>query len=892
MLGAGRAALRMGDAAAALTFFGRADEVSPRDARVKAGMASTLIQLGQPQTALSLFAEAVALGAPEAEILADRGLAYDMTGDPRRAQQDYVAAMRRRDAPELRRRLALSLAISGHRDAALHMIDPQLRRNDRSAWRTQAFVLALTGDAAGAGRTASGQMGPGGAEQMAPFFARLHALSPAQKAMAVHLGRFPSDGRARVETARVDISPDPAALALAGAPAPARARTEAAPPRTTAVRQSDRWDPRDPNGRRSSRPSRRLAPPVTRPSQPAPRTEVAEVNTRWAGSPYPQSASAPPSSPPADAATLPAPAAQAPAVSPVSIPASTPAQPPVSNNETALADLAPSGSSALAQPEALSGPASGTPSLADIAALVNALPEEPRPQTVAAAPPPVAARTSEPVRVASARTTERRSARPAPPPNPSRHWVQIAGGIERASLPREFARLRGARARSAWPPQRLYRAAAHHQPPAGRSLPQRPRSAGLRQPARPPRSRGLCLDKRRRPGDRAPRRAMTPAPFASDPARSRGRLHREEKSTSRGPRDAFQRDRDRIIHSVPFRRLRHKTQVFVAPDGDHFRVRLTHSLEVAQIGRTVARALGLNEDLTEALCLAHDIGHPPFGHAGEEALQAAMAGAGGFDHNAHTIRLLTRLERPYPNFPGLNLSWETLEGLAKHNGPVADPPWALAEADAEFALDLASWPSLEAQVAALADDIAYDNHDIDDGLRAGLFALEELLEVPLVAELWQAARARHPDVDERRLVPELVRDQIGAMVNDLLDETRRRVRRRREPRRGARAQVGPLAAFSDAMRGQERELKAFLHARMYDSPRVKAVKDEAQSVLAALFAAYRDDPQRLPPEWRPAAADEVTVARAIGDFIAGMTDRYAIRRHEELVGPVGLPEGF
>ena len=384
---------------------------------------------------------------------------------------------------------------------------------------------------------------------------------------------------------------------------------------------------------------------------------------------------------------------------------------------------------------------------------------------------------------------------------------------------------------------------------------------------------------------------MTPAPFASDPARSRGRRHREQASASRGPRDAFQRDRDRIIHSVPFRRLRHKTQVFVAPDGDHFRVRLTHSLEVAQIGRTVARALGLNEDLTEALCLAHDIGHPPFGHAGEEALQAAMAGAGGFDHNAHTIRLLTRLECPYPNFPGLNLSWETIEGLAKHNGPVADPPWALAAADAEFGLDLASWPSLEAQVAALADDIAYDNHDIDDGLRAGLFAFEDLLEVPLVAELWQAARARHPDVDARRLVPELVRDQIGAMVNDLLDETRRRtagVASLDEVREAGR----PLAAFSDVMHSRERELKAFLHARMYDSPRVKAVKDEAQSVLAALFAAYRDDPQLLPSEWRPAAADAVTVARAVGDFIAGMTDRYAIRRHEELVGPVGLPEGF
>ena len=385
---------------------------------------------------------------------------------------------------------------------------------------------------------------------------------------------------------------------------------------------------------------------------------------------------------------------------------------------------------------------------------------------------------------------------------------------------------------------------------------------------------------------------MTLAPFASDPARSRGRLHREEASVTRGPRDAFQRDRDRIIHSVPFRRLRHKTQVFVAPDGDHFRVRLTHSLEVAQIGRTVARALGLNEDLTEALCLAHDIGHPPFGHAGEESLQAAMAEAGGFDHNAHTLRLLTRLECPYPDFPGLNLSWETLEGLAKHNGPVTGPaPWALAEVESELSLELSSWPSLEAQVAALSDDIAYDNHDIDDGLRAGLFTLEELLEVPLVAERWRAVRERHPEVDARRLVPELVREQIGAMVNDLLAEARRRTAAISSPDQ-VRAAGRPLAGFSEAMRGEEGELKTFLHARMYDSPRVKAVKDEAQSVLTALFAAYRDDPQRLPSEWRPASADTRTVLRAIGDFIAGMTDRYAIRRHEELVGPVGLPEGF
>src|SRR5687767_5248441 len=222
-----------------------------------------------------------------------------------------------------------------------------------------------------------------------------------------------------------------------------------------------------------------------------------------------------------------------------------------------------------------------------------------------------------------------------------------------------------------------------------------------------------------------------PKALAAHPQRSRGRARPEHDPGPRGPRDIFQRDRDRIIHSVAFRRLRHKTQVFIAPDGDHFRVRLTHSIEVAQIGRTMARILGLNEDLTEALCLAHDLGHPPFGHGGEDALTAALADAGGFDHNAHTLRLVTALENPYPNFDGLNLSWEMLEGLAKHNGPVASPGWAMREADAAVELELDTWPSLEAQVAAIADDIAYDNHDIDDGLRSGILDLDQLLTVPL-----------------------------------------------------------------------------------------------------------------------------------------------------------------
>jgi dGTPase len=384
------------------------------------------------------------------------------------------------------------------------------------------------------------------------------------------------------------------------------------------------------------------------------------------------------------------------------------------------------------------------------------------------------------------------------------------------------------------------------------------------------------------------------AAYASDPASSRGRRHAERAGATRGPRDAFQRDRDRIIHSIPFRRLRHKTQVFVAPDGDHFRVRLTHSLEVAQIGRTLARALGLNEDLTEALCLAHDIGHPPFGHAGEDALKAATAEVGGFDHNAHTIRLLTRLETPYPAFPGLNLSWETLEGLAKHNGPITGrAPWALAEADADFPLDLASWPSLEAQVAAIADDVAYDNHDVDDGLRAGLFTLEALLEVPLVRRGWEAVEARYPGIPAQRLVPELVRDLIGLMVNDVLEETGARIA-------GAgvasaddvRAAGRPLAGFSQAMADEERTLKAFLHERMYNAPQVTAVRTEAQKVIANLAAAYRRDPRLLPGEWRPQSDDPATILRGIGDYIAGMTDRFAIRQHEALIGNVALPEGL
>ena len=385
---------------------------------------------------------------------------------------------------------------------------------------------------------------------------------------------------------------------------------------------------------------------------------------------------------------------------------------------------------------------------------------------------------------------------------------------------------------------------------------------------------------------------MLPKALAADPTRSRGRAFGEDDRGPRGPRDAFQRDRDRIVHSVAFRRLRHKTQVFVAPDGDHFRVRLTHSIEVAQIGRTMARALGLNEDLTEALCLAHDLGHPPFGHGGEDALSACLADAGGFDHNGHTLRLVTALENPYPAFDGLNLTWEMLEGLAKHNGPVVQPGWALAEADAGFDLELGSWPSLEAQVAAIADDIAYDNHDIDDGLRSGILDLDALLEEPFVARLWAEIERRHPGLDRAKKLKALVRDGIGSMVGDVLDETRRRIADAGvETIDEVRAAGRQLAGFSETMQADERGLKRHLYAHLYDSDVLRPIRIEAQRIVGDLARCYRDNPAFLPPGWQRGEGETARL-RGIGDFIAGMTDRFAIARHEELVGPVHLPDRF
>ena len=363
-----------------------------------------------------------------------------------------------------------------------------------------------------------------------------------------------------------------------------------------------------------------------------------------------------------------------------------------------------------------------------------------------------------------------------------------------------------------------------------------------------------------------PRAADRAAPYACKPHLSRGRRYPEPESATR---TAFQRDRDRIIHSTAFRRLMHKTQVFVHHEGDHYRTRLTHSLEVAQIARSIARVLRLDEDLAEALALAHDLGHTPFGHAGETALDEVMAPYGGFDHNAQALRVLTKLEARYAEFDGLNLTWETLEGVVKHNGPLTggarEAPAAIAEYVREHDLEIDTHAGAEAQVAALADDIAYNNHDIDDGLRAGLFSIESLDREPLVGPVFEEVRARYPDLERSRLIHEAVRRLIDRMVNDLIAETRRRL-----------AAAAPESA--QAVRENDRALKAFLGERMYGHDRIKRRTDEAQRIVRALFQAYFAKPDHMPAPWRDrvGGADAARAARIIADYIAGMTDRYAI----------------
>jgi dGTPase len=378
------------------------------------------------------------------------------------------------------------------------------------------------------------------------------------------------------------------------------------------------------------------------------------------------------------------------------------------------------------------------------------------------------------------------------------------------------------------------------------------------------------------------------APYASKPEESRGRLHPEPEHPTRS---AFQRDRDRIIHSTAFRRLTHKTQVFVYHEGDHYRTRLTHSLEVAQIARTISRALGLDEDLAETLALAHDLGHTPFGHAGEEALNAEMARFGGFSHNDQTFRILTRLERRYAEFDGLNLTWESLEGTVKHNGPLRGAgiersvPPTIAEYDSCHPLALETFPSAEAQVAALADDIAYNNHDIDDGLRAGLFAVADLADVPLVGPVFHGVASRYPGIEEPRLIHESIRRLIDRMVGDLISETCARLA---DSALGSvdevRALNAPIVDFSDEMRRNDRALKEFLFERMYRHHRVKRMSSKAHRVVHDLFALYLAEPQRLPREWRELAAgpNEPSTARVAADYLAGMTDRFALDEHHRL----------
>jgi dGTPase len=379
------------------------------------------------------------------------------------------------------------------------------------------------------------------------------------------------------------------------------------------------------------------------------------------------------------------------------------------------------------------------------------------------------------------------------------------------------------------------------------------------------------------------------APYAARADQTRGRQWREAESATRSP---FMRDRDRIIHSGAFRRMKHKTQVFVYHEGDYYRTRLTHSLEVAQITRSICRVLRLDEDLAEALALAHDLGHAPFGHAGEDALALAMKPFGGFDHNAHALRLVTKLEQRYADFDGLNLTWETLEGIVKHNGPLTGPlapgepvPQAIAEFNAAFDLKLDTFASAEAQVAALADDIAYNNHDIDDGLRAGLFTIEQLLAVPLVGGIFSEVMDRYPGLERSRLINESVRRLITAMIDDALRETQRRVKTL-EPRTAddVRGWDRRLVAFSDGMRANDQALKAFLFKNMYRHFKVNRVLSKAKRVVADLFALFLNEPAVLPPAWGQLcdSAGTTRTARVVSDYIAGMTDRFALQEHRRL----------
>ena len=377
------------------------------------------------------------------------------------------------------------------------------------------------------------------------------------------------------------------------------------------------------------------------------------------------------------------------------------------------------------------------------------------------------------------------------------------------------------------------------------------------------------------------------ASFASDPDRVRGRRVHEDESSFRS---CFQRDRDRIIHSSAFRRLKHKTQVFVEHEGDYYRTRLTHSIEVAQVARTIAGALNLNAELTEAIALAHDLGHPPFGHTGEDALHALMQPYGGFDHNAQAIKIVTSLEQHYAGFDGLNLTWETLEGIAKHNGPVTgELPHALADYDALHNLELHTHASAEAQVAALSDDIAYNNHDLHDGLRAGLFSEADIAELPLLREAYAEVDALHPDLDAYRRRHEALRRVFGVMVADVIETSREAL-----DASGAKSMEDirhlgcPVICFSDAMWRDLGQIRRFLFTRMYRAPAVMKIREEVTGVVEGLFPLFMEKPDLMPPEWANyiarAGSDRTMLARLVTDYIAGMTDRFALQEHERLIG--------
>ena len=380
---------------------------------------------------------------------------------------------------------------------------------------------------------------------------------------------------------------------------------------------------------------------------------------------------------------------------------------------------------------------------------------------------------------------------------------------------------------------------------------------------------------------------MTLKPYASHPTQSRGRLFAEEESAFRS---CFQRDRDRIIHASAFRRLKHKTQVFVEHEGDYYRTRLTHSIEVAQVARTIAGALGLNTELTEAVALAHDLGHTPFGHTGEDAMEEMMAPYGGFDHNAQALRIVTSLERHYAKWDGLNLTWECLEGIAKHNGPVTgDLPYALSDYNGLHDLELGTWASAEAQAAAIADDIAYNHHDLQDGLRAGLFSMDDIADLPLLKPCFEEVDALYPDLDQERRRHEILRRFFGILVGDVIDVARENIQILNPQSVADIRHAGRgMVLFSDAVFQDLKIVRNFLFTRMYRAPSVVEMRKKVTQVVKDLFPYFLENPQELPDNWQrdiSDPADKVMLARLVADYVSGMTDRFALTEHARLIAP-------